>query len=116
MAAAAVVPWMAVVPAASSGWPSTRSRCPATRTTRSPRCCGTGGTSWWLATGDVRAAVRERFHTVLDAAGLDEDRARDWVVVRELVNAMWALTGSDPRHDVREWVTRCVTIAKAVQD
>jgi len=69
-----------------------------------------------VTTGDVRAAVRERFHTVLDAAGLDEDRARDWVVVRELVNAMWALTGSDPRHDVREWVTRCVTIAKAVQD
>ena len=31
----------------------------------------------------VRDAVRRRFYTVVDAAGLDEDRARDWVVVRD---------------------------------
>ena len=41
--------------------------------------------------GDVRAAVRRRFHTLVDAAGLDEDRARDWVVVRMVHNAMWEL-------------------------
>ena len=34
-----------------------------------------------VATGDVRDAVRRRFHTIVDAAGLDEDRARDWVVL-----------------------------------
>ena len=43
-----------------------------------------------VASGDVRDAVRRRFHTVVDTAGLDEDRARDWVVVREMHNAMWA--------------------------
>ena len=50
---------------------------------------------------------------------LDEDRARDWVVVRELHNALWTLEDT-PRGgldaDDREWLTRCVTIAKAVQD
>lgn len=69
-----------------------------------------------VATGDVRAAVQSRFLTVVDAADLDEARARDWVVVREMVNAMWALDGEDPVLNVREHVTRCVTIAKAVQD
>jgi streptomycin 6-kinase len=71
-----------------------------------------------LATGSVRDAVRRRFFTVVDVAGLDEDRARDWVVVRELHNAMWTIEDSLGRLDDedREWVTRCVAIAKAVQD
>jgi streptomycin 6-kinase len=58
--------------------------------------------------GDVRRGVRRRFHTIIDAAGLDEDRARDWVVVRMLVNAL----------EVRDvdWLTTCVAVAKAVQD
>ena len=68
-----------------------------------------------VASGDVRAAVQSRFLTVVDAAELDEARARDWVVVREMVNAMWALTGEDPVVDLRDHVTRCVTITKAVQ-
>ena len=69
----------------------------------------------------VRDAVRHRFHTIVDAAGLDEDRARDWVVVRMVHNAIWTVL--DARHADRaldaedhEWITRCVTIAKAVQD
>jgi streptomycin 6-kinase len=61
----------------------------------------------------VRDGVRRRFHTTVDAAGLDEDRARDWVVVRMLHNAMWALDETEPDTD---WITRCVTVAKAVQD
>jgi len=64
-----------------------------------------------VATGDVRTAVRRRFHTVVDVAGLDEDRARDWVVVREAHNAMWAMQDGD--HDR---VTTAVAIIKAVQD
>jgi streptomycin 6-kinase len=48
----------------------------------------------------------------------DEDRARDWVVVRVMLNACAEL------HDVaagrtdpdRGWITTCVAIAKAVQD
>lgn len=68
------------------------------------------------ATGDRRAAVRERFHAVVDGASLDEARARDWVVVRGLVNALWALTdeATGPARD--GYVSRCITVAKAVQD
>ena len=74
-----------------------------------------------VASGNVRDAVRRRFHTVVDAAGLDESRARDWVVVREVHNAMWALqdaarAGRDLGAEGRAWVTRSVSIAKAVQD
>jgi streptomycin 6-kinase len=74
-----------------------------------------------VATGDARSAVRRRFHTIVDCAGLDEDRARDWVVVRELHNVLWnlqdaqamsrPLTASDQTD-----LTVAVTIAKAVQD
>jgi streptomycin 6-kinase len=71
--------------------------------------------------GAERDDVRHRFFTIVDAAGLDEDRARDWVVVRMVLNASWTVL--DARHadraldaEDREWITRCVTIAKAVQD
>lgn len=61
--------------------------------------------------GDVRNGIRRRFHTLVDAAGLDEDRARDWVVVREVHNAMWAVEDGD-----REAQTVAISIAKAVQE
>ena len=61
--------------------------------------------------GDVRAGVRRRLWTLVDAAGFDEDRARAWVLVRMVHNAMWA----DQDHDHR-WLTRCIAVAKAVQD
>jgi streptomycin 6-kinase len=66
-----------------------------------------------VRSGDVRTAVRRRFHTLVDVAGLDEDRARDWVVLRELVNVIDELTVAEPD---REWITMSITIAKAVQD
>jgi len=68
-----------------------------------------------VGSGDVRTAVRRRFHTIVDAAGLDEDRARDWVVVRMLHNAAWELADKPtaPDHD---YLTMCISIAKAVQD
>ena len=71
--------------------------------------------------GDVRDAVRRRFHTVVDTAGLDEDRARDWVVVRMLHNAMWTVrdayaAGRPLDAEEQQWLTRCVTLAKAVQE
>ncbi len=68
---------------------------------------------WDELEGDVRDGVRRRFHTTVDAAGLDEDRARDWVVVRMLHNALWELEEVSPDAG---WITRCVTVAKAVQD
>ena len=74
-----------------------------------------------VTSGNVREAVRRRFFLLVDAAELDEERARDWVVVREIHNALWAIEDADragrPLDDEdREWITRCVTIAKAVQD
>lgn len=68
----------------------------------------------------VREGVRRRFHAVVDAALLDEDRARDWVVVRALLNASWAVTdarrlGRDLSEEQRRWITVMVTVAKAVQ-
>ena len=69
----------------------------------------------------LRDGVRRRFHAVVDAAGLDEDRARGWVVVRMVLNAHWSVQdaerggrGLDAAE--REWITRCIAIAKAVQD
>lgn len=62
-------------------------------------------------TGDVRDGLRRRFHALVDAGGLDEDRARDWVVVREVLDAHWAAREGDDRG-----VTTALTIAKAVQD
>lgn len=68
---------------------------------------------WDELDGDVRRGVRRRFLATVDAAGLDEDRARDWVVVRMLHNALWELEDDAPDHD---WLTRCVSVAKAVQE
>ena len=73
-----------------------------------------------VRSGTVRDAVRLRFHTVVDNAELDEDRARDWVVVREMNNAMWTISdaadaGRGLDDDDRDWITRCIAIAKAVQ-
>jgi streptomycin 6-kinase len=69
----------------------------------------------------VRAGVRRRFHTLVDAAGLDEARARDWVIVRMVLNAHWAVEDAqradrDLSADEREWITSCIAIVKAVQD
>jgi len=67
-----------------------------------------------VASGDVRTAVRARFHTLVDTSGLEEERARDWAVLRVVLNAVWELV--QPRQPDREEITRSVTIAKAVQD
>jgi streptomycin 6-kinase len=69
----------------------------------------------------VRDGLRRRFHTVVDAAGLDEARTRDWTIVRMVVDAGWTMRDAvradrDLTPDEREWVTRCVAIVKAVQD
>lgn len=66
---------------------------------------------WGEMAGDVREGVRRRFWTLIDAAGFDEERARAWVIVRMVHNAMWAIQdGDDP-----DWLTRCIAVAKAVQ-
>jgi streptomycin 6-kinase len=64
-----------------------------------------------------RDALLDRLYTVVDVAGLDEDRVRDWVVVREVCNVLWTYEqhlseGAPIQHD---WVTAATTILKAVQ-
>ena len=69
---------------------------------------------WDELAGYVRDGLRRRFYTLVDGAELDVDRARAWVIVRTMHNAMWELTEhAEPDPD---WLTTCVTIAKAVQD
>ena len=63
--------------------------------------------------GDLREGVRRRFYVLVGAAGLDEDRARGWVVVRMIHNAMWELSNG-ARADA-SWLTTCIAVAKAVQ-
>jgi streptomycin 6-kinase len=69
---------------------------------------------WGELDGDTRGGVRRRFHALVDSASLDDDRARAWVVVRMVHNAMWELT--EAGEPDRDWLTTCVAIAKAVQD
>jgi streptomycin 6-kinase len=66
-----------------------------------------------IVAGNARENLRRRFHTLVDVAGLDEDRARDWVVVRMVHNMSWAVIDGDPDED---YLTMCVTIIKAVQE
>ncbi|NMO03134.1 aminoglycoside resistance protein [Gordonia sp. TBRC 11910] len=75
---------------------------------------------WDEIADDARAGVARRFFTVVDAANLDEDRARDWVIVRMVLNAHWAVEDAARTHrrldaDEHDWITRCITVAKAVQ-
>jgi streptomycin 6-kinase len=69
---------------------------------------------WDELAGDIRNGVRRRFHALVDAAELAEDRARAWVVVRMMHNAMWELEAGAQAD--RRWLTTCVATAKAVQD
>jgi streptomycin 6-kinase len=69
---------------------------------------------WDELAGYVRDGVRRRFYTLVDAAGLDADRARAWVIVRMMHNAMWELTENELPD--AKWLTTCVAVAKAVQE
>jgi streptomycin 6-kinase len=67
----------------------------------------------------VRDGLRLRFHTLVDVAGFDEGRARGWVVVRMMANAHWRLQdppGTRRQIPTADYLTQCVTVAKAVQD
>jgi streptomycin 6-kinase len=69
--------------------------------------------------GDIRNGVRARFHALVDHAGLEESRARDWVVVRMMDNACWRLRDESATQRVEpagDHLTMCIAIAKAVQD
>lgn len=66
-----------------------------------------------LAAHDGRAHLQLRLGLLCDAAGLDEDRARAMTIVRLVQNAVWALTSGGV--GTADWVTRAVTVVKAMQ-
>ena len=69
--------------------------------------------------GRFRDGVRDRFFALVDAAELDEDRARAWVVLRLLVNVKDELENNqapDKAGPDKEWTTAMISVAKAVQD
>nr|WP_202885666.1 aminoglycoside phosphotransferase family protein [Kribbella sandramycini] len=70
---------------------------------------------WDEITGDLRFAVQQRFFTTIDAAGLDEERARRWVVLRQMLNVLWTLESADALLP-QDWLTRNIAIVKAIQD
>jgi streptomycin 6-kinase len=61
---------------------------------------------WDELTGNIRDGVRRRFYTLVDAVGFDEERARAWVIVRVIRQAILDAAS----------VTKYVALAKAVQD
>ena len=66
-------------------------------------------------------AAHKILQRLVDVAELDEGRARDWVIVRSVLNAHWAhedavRAGRGLDEAEREHVTACIAIAKAVQD
>jgi streptomycin 6-kinase len=65
-----------------------------------------------LGTGSAfRWSVRRRLQVVCDAADIDEDEARAWVVVRETAEAMSAADAGD-----RDALTLAISLAKAMDD
>jgi len=74
----------------------------------------------WSELGDEPGAgIRDRFYALVDSSGLDERRCRDWVVLRAVVNVAWEhadAAGRPLSAAQREWITRSITTAKAMQD
>ena len=69
---------------------------------------------WDELEGNIRAGIRTRFYALVDAAGLDEARARAWVLVRVVHRAVCVL--NDESHSAAVELTRCIALAKAIQD
>ncbi len=69
---------------------------------------------WDELAGRIRDGVRLRLATLIDVAGFDEDRARAWVLVRVVHSAAQEVS-KGTRADTT-LLTKCVALAKAVQD
>ncbi|WP_235892634.1 aminoglycoside phosphotransferase family protein [Mycolicibacterium hodleri] len=69
---------------------------------------------WDEFAGNIREGVRTRFHALVDAAGLDEARARSWTLIR-VVHEATRVLGDRAQADSAA-LTRYVALAKAVQD
>lgn len=66
-----------------------------------------------VATQDVRGAMLDRLYAVVDAAGLDEDRVRSWVVLRSMVEIKAMVTSEGPFQP--DSLTAGLTVVKSVQ-
>ncbi len=70
-----------------------------------------------MTTASPREALLDRLFAVVDLAELDEDRVRNWIVVREICNVLWSY--EDHLRDgvpiQQDQVTTATTILKAVQ-
>jgi streptomycin 6-kinase len=64
--------------------------------------------------GGIRDGIRRRFFTLVDVAGLDEDRARAWTLIRVVL--AWTREVIDRQEPEPTALTRYAAIAKAVQD
>lgn len=69
---------------------------------------------WDELAGNIRDGVRRRFYALVDAARLDEDRARAWTLIR--VAHAWTRELVDEQSLGAPMSTRYAAIAKAVQD
>ena len=68
-----------------------------------------------MSTGSsFRYLVRRRTEVLCDTAGITWEAARDWTIVREVVNAMWAARVGGP--GARERVSLAMTLVKALGD
>ena len=65
-----------------------------------------------VASGNLRGALLDRLYAVVDTAGLDEDRVRDWVTVRAMVELRQAAGAAAVN---RGRITLCTTLTKSVQ-
>jgi streptomycin 6-kinase len=63
-----------------------------------------------IASGGLRAHLRRRLSIICASAGLDQERARSWSIVREVQNGLWAIEGDDA-----DELTKAITIIKAMQ-
>ncbi len=61
---------------------------------------------------NARFGVQRRFYALIDAAGIDEDRARSWMIFRVVREAVRTLE----RESNPSALTALVTLAKSVQD
>lgn len=69
---------------------------------------------WDELAGNIRDGIRHRFSTLIDAAGLDEELARAWTLIRVVHAWTRELTGGQAPEATA--LTRYAAIAKAVQD
>ena len=63
-----------------------------------------------LSSGDLRRHLRRRLTIICDSAGVDEERARAWSIVREVQMALWAVEDDDA-----DELTKAIAIIKAMQ-